>query len=121
MFDPWQSSKPYVETGQIKLIAAAGADRLRDAPQVPTIGETYPGFSSSNISFVVGPAGIPDPILQQLSVDIRAVVDSPEFAEKMRTFGVDPISASPEELRVLIRSEIDKWTQVANAANIKVQ
>lgn len=121
MFDPWQSSKPYVETGQLKLIATAGANRLREAPQAPTIGETYPGFSSSNVSFIAGPAGIPEPILKILYSDIRAVVDSPEFAAKMQSFGVDPISTTPEELRVLIRAEIDKWTEVAKTANIKVE
>ncbi len=102
MFDAWQSSKPYVDGGQLKLIATTGVNRLRDAPQAPTIAETYPGFSANPFSFVLGPAGIPEPILHKLSADLRAVVDSPEFAAKMLPLGTDPKSSSPQELRLLI-------------------
>jgi tripartite-type tricarboxylate transporter receptor subunit TctC len=121
MFDPWQSSKPYVEGGQLKLIATASADRLRDAPQVPTIGESYPGFVVSTFTFLMGPAGVPEPILQRLSVDVRAIVGSAEFAAKAKQLGVDPKSTSPEELRLIIRTEIEKWTEVAKAANITAE
>ena len=120
MFDPWQSSKPYVDSGQLKLIATATADRLRDAPRVPTIGETYPGFSVTSGTFVVGPVGIPEPIVEKLFADIRAVVNSPEFAAKMHALGLDPKSMSPQELGIFARAEIDKWTEVAKAANIKL-
>jgi tripartite-type tricarboxylate transporter receptor subunit TctC len=121
MFDPWQSSKPYVEGGQLKLIATASADRLRDAPQVPTIGESYPGFAVSTFTFLMGPAGVPEPILQRLSADVRAIVGSAEFAAKAKQLGVDPKSTSPEELRLIIRTEIEKWTEVAKAANITAE
>jgi tripartite-type tricarboxylate transporter receptor subunit TctC len=121
MFDPWQSSKPYVESGQLKLIATASADRLPDAPQIPTIAETYPGYVVSSFMFLVGPAGVPEPILQKLSADVRAIVDSAEFAAKAKQLGTDPKSTSPEELRLIIRTEIEKWAAVAKAANISAE
>jgi tripartite-type tricarboxylate transporter receptor subunit TctC len=43
MFDVWYSARPHVESGELKLIASAGAERFSDFPQVPTIAETYPG------------------------------------------------------------------------------
>jgi tripartite-type tricarboxylate transporter receptor subunit TctC len=118
MLDPWQSSKPHVEAGKLKAIAVASVQRLRDAPDIPTFAETYPGFSASSISFVVGPAGIPEAVLQQLSADVRVVVDSAEFAAKMLPVGVDPRSTSPQELAALLRAEIDKWAAIAKAASI---
>src|SRR5262245_40016214 len=121
MFDAWSSSKPYVESGQLKLIATATAERLRDAPQVPTIGESYPGFAVSSFTFLIGPAGVPEPIMQKLSADVQAIVGSAEFAAKAKQLGVDPKSTSPEELRVIIRTEIEKWTEVAKAANITAE
>src|SRR5262249_56363415 len=45
MFDIWHSAKRYVDAGELKLIAGAGLERLPDAPQAPTIAQTYPGFS----------------------------------------------------------------------------
>jgi tripartite-type tricarboxylate transporter receptor subunit TctC len=119
MFDLWQSIKPHVEAGGLKLVATAGARRLPAAPQVPTIAETYPDFGASALSFVVGPARIPEPILQKLSADIRTAVDSPEFALKMHPLGVNPKGSSPQELRSIMHMEVDKWSVVAKAANIK--
>jgi len=121
MFDPWQSSKPYVESGQLKLIATASADRLPDAPQAPTIAESYPGYVVSSFMFLVGPSGVPEPILQKLSADVRVIVDSAEFAAKAKQLGTDPKSTTPEELRLIIRTEIEKWAAVAKAAHITAE
>jgi tripartite-type tricarboxylate transporter receptor subunit TctC len=89
MFDVWSSAKPHVESGELKLIAGTGAERFSEFPQASTIAETYPGFNVVPMNFIVAPAGIPTPILETLSGDIRAVVDSVEFTEKMRPLGTD--------------------------------
>jgi len=67
MFDIWHSARRYVDTGQLKLIAGAGAPRLPGAPQVPTIAETYPGFNAVAFNAIIGPAGIPDALVERLS------------------------------------------------------
>src|SRR5581483_3009552 len=82
MFDPWHSSRPHFLDGKLKLIAAAGAERLKDQPLVATIGETYPGFDVSAFQFLIAPAGVPMPVLDKLTADLRAVIDSPEFAAR---------------------------------------
>src|SRR6266849_2061856 len=82
MFDIWHSAKRYVDSGDLKLIAGAGAERLADAPQVAAIAETYPGFDVIAFNALVAPAGVPAPILDKLSADIRTVINSQEFAEK---------------------------------------
>ena len=57
MFDIWHSAKRHVDSGDLKLIAGAGAQRLGDAPQVPTIAETYPGFDVIAFNALVAPGG----------------------------------------------------------------
>ena len=94
MFDIWHSAKRYVDSGDLKLIAGAGAQRLRDAPHVPTIAETYPGFDVIAFNALVAPAGVPAPVLDKLSADIRAVVNSPEFADKVAQSRHLPASAT---------------------------
>jgi tripartite-type tricarboxylate transporter receptor subunit TctC len=118
MFDIWHSAKRYVDSGDLKVIAGASAERLTDAAQVPTLGETYPGFAVAAINAMYGPAGIPAPVLQKLSADIRAVVNSAEFAEKARRLGIDAKGNTPDELDAWTRSEIARWAEVAKAANI---
>jgi tripartite-type tricarboxylate transporter receptor subunit TctC len=120
MFDPWLSTKPHVEAGSLKIIAVASEKRLRDAPHVPTITETYPGYGVNSVNFIVAPAGIPEMVQQKLSEDLRAVVETAEFAAKMIPLGADPKTASAQELAVLIPAEIDRWTALAKAAEIKL-
>jgi tripartite-type tricarboxylate transporter receptor subunit TctC len=119
MFDVWHSARRYVESGELKLIAGAGGERLADAPEVPTIAETYPGFDVIAFNAVVAPAGVPKPILDTLSADIRAIVDSPEFATKTRHLGIFPKGNTPEELAAWMQRETARWAEIAKAANIK--
>jgi tripartite-type tricarboxylate transporter receptor subunit TctC len=119
MFDIWHSAKRYVDSGELKLIAGTGAERLADAPQVPTIAETYPGFDAVAFNAAVAPAGVPAPLLQRLSADISAVVNSQAFKEKVRHLGIDPLGNSPEELSAWMQREIARWREIAQAANLK--
>jgi tripartite-type tricarboxylate transporter receptor subunit TctC len=118
MFDIWHSAKRYVDAGELKLIAGAGLERLPDAPQAPIIAETYPGFSVAAINAMYGPAGIPAPVLEKLSSDLRAVVSSSAFAEKAQYLGIAAKGNTPAELDTWTRSEIARWAEVAKAANI---
>jgi tripartite-type tricarboxylate transporter receptor subunit TctC len=119
MFDIWHSAKRYVASGELKLIAPAGAQRLSDAPDVKTIAETYPDFDVIAFNAMVAPAGVPAPVLDKLSADIRAVVNSPEFAEKVHHLGIFPAGNTPQELDAWMREQIARWAEIAKAANIK--
>ena len=119
MFDIWHSARRYVDTGQLKLIAGAGAPRLPGAPQVPTIAETYPGFNAVAFNAIIGPAGIPGALVERLSADLSAVVESPEFAERTRPLGIDAKGMTPKELDAWFAREIEKWVEIAREAGIK--
>jgi tripartite-type tricarboxylate transporter receptor subunit TctC len=119
MFDVWHSAKRYVDSGEIKLVAGAGEKRLTDAPQVATIAEAYPGFDVIAFNAMVTAAGVPAPVLGKLSADIRAVVNSPEFAEKTKHLGIFAFGNTPQELDAWMRAQIVRWKEIAAAANIK--
>jgi tripartite-type tricarboxylate transporter receptor subunit TctC len=120
MFDIWHSAKRYVDTGQIKIVAGASAERLTDAPQAPAIAETYPGFAVMAVNALYGPSGIPAPVMARVSADVRAIVDSVEFREKTKHLGIHTWGTTPQELDAWTRNEIARWAEVAKAANIKV-
>src|SRR5262249_15201943 len=82
MFDLWNSVKPHVAGGKLKVIAVATAKRLDDAPQYPTLAETYPGFDVAAFQAIIAPGGAPAAVLETVSTEIRSVVSSPEFTEK---------------------------------------
>jgi len=119
MFDVWHSAKRYVDSGDLKLIAGTGAKRLADAPDVPTISETYPGFDVTAFNAIVAPAGVPAAVLDKLSADIRAVVNAKAFDEKVRNLGIFPLGNTPQELDAWMREQMVRWQDIATAANIK--
>src|SRR5262245_50718443 len=119
IFHIWHSAKRYVDSDELKLIAGAGSKRLGDAPQVSTIAETYPGFDVVAFNALVAPAGVPTPVLDKLSADIRAVLNSTEFADRVRHLGISPAGNTPQELEAWMRREMLRWAEIAKAANIK--
>jgi tripartite-type tricarboxylate transporter receptor subunit TctC len=119
MFDVWHSAKRYADSGNLKLIAGAGGTRLADAPQVATIAETYPGFDVIAFNALVAPAGVPAPVLNKLSADIRSVINSAEFSERVRHLGIFPSGNTPQELEGWMREQIARWREIATAADIK--
>jgi tripartite-type tricarboxylate transporter receptor subunit TctC len=121
MFDIWHSARRYVESGELKLIAGAGSERLPGAPDVPTINETYPGFSVVAFNAVIAPNGTPPQILERLSSDIRAVVTSAAFAERTKALGINAWGNTPKELDAWFAAETQKWAEIAKAANLRAE
>lgn len=121
IFEVWHSARRYVGAGGLKLIAGLGAQRLKDAPDVPTVAETYPGLEIEASQAIVGPAGMPKALVDKIAADVRAVVTSPEFAEKSKHLGIEPLARTPEELGAWIKSEIARYREIAAKANIKME
>jgi len=121
IFDVWHSAKRYVDSGDVKLIAGIGAARLKDRPEVPTVNETYPGFDIVASQALVGPAGIPRPILDKLAADTRAVVLSQDFAERTRSLGIEPRAMTPDELAAWTHNEIVRWRKIVEAAHLQME
>jgi tripartite-type tricarboxylate transporter receptor subunit TctC len=121
LFDVLFSSMPFVKDGKLKVLALASPKRALANPEIPLIAETVPGFSALSYIGVIAPAGVPKPLLQKISADIAKAVKSPELSERMTQLGMEPVGSTPEEYDAVIRSEIDKWSRVVKAANIKIE
>lgn len=120
MFDVWHSARRFVDAGKLKLIAGTTIEPLPDRPKVPTIADSYPGFNIIAFQALIGPAGIPQPILTKLSTDIAAVINSKEFAARTAALGIKPDGNSSAELDAWMRKEIVNWKTIADAAHLKV-
>ena len=120
MFDIWHSVKQQVADGRLKVIVFTGPQRQKDAPQYPTIAETFPGFDATSFQAVITRAGLPPAVLEKLSADIRAVVASPEFRDRTQHLGVDPIGSTPVETDRYLHGEIKKWQDIVAKANLKI-
>jgi tripartite-type tricarboxylate transporter receptor subunit TctC len=92
-------------------------------PDLPTVGETIPGFSNNGWYGIVAPARTPAPIINKLNAELNRALANPEFSKHLDTIGMEPHGggATPEELREWIRSELARWTKVVRAAGIQMQ
>ena len=112
---------PHVKDGKLRLLAVSSAKRLPQLPDVPTIGETVPGFVSGSWQGVMVPAGVPKPVVAKLNAELVRIVKLPDVREKMAAQGADPMTNSPEEFGAWLKSEIAQWGKVIADAQIKVE
>jgi tripartite-type tricarboxylate transporter receptor subunit TctC len=65
------------------------------------------------------PAGTPAPIVKRLNEEVARIVRQPDTRERLNGLGVDPVGGTPEELARVVARDIERWSAVAKAANIR--
>jgi len=109
----------HYKAGKLKVLAVTDGKRSGAAPDVPTIGETLPGFAVNNWIGMLAPAALPKPLLQRVHGDLIKVLRMADVKEKLSGQGFDILASSPEEFGATIRGDIAKYTKVIKAAGIK--
>jgi tripartite-type tricarboxylate transporter receptor subunit TctC len=111
---------PHVKSGRVRALAVTTPQRSKVLPDLPTVGESLPGYSSGPWYGVLAPARTPAPVIAKLNQEIVKILRSPEVKDNMSSEGADPIGSSPEQFAAHIKSESQRWGQVIKQANIKV-
>jgi tripartite-type tricarboxylate transporter receptor subunit TctC len=115
------SNAPQIKAGRLRPLAVSGAKRSAQYPELPTIGEFYPGFENSIWLGLFGPANIPEPVLSKLRAELRRVLEAPDIKQKMNSAGgLDPYLTTPEEFSALIRRDYEKYAKVVKDIGIKL-
>jgi tripartite-type tricarboxylate transporter receptor subunit TctC len=121
MFSNMLTSMPHVRAGKLKAIGISSAKRSPQAPELPTIAESgLAGFSAVPWYGVLGPAGMPRPLVNRLNAEIARAVAQPDMAERFVAQGIDLQSSTPEQFGTLIKSELVKWRKVVRDAGARV-
>jgi tripartite-type tricarboxylate transporter receptor subunit TctC len=97
----------------------AGATRSELLPEVPTVGESIPGFESDNWVGLGAPKGTPADIVERLNVRINADLADPVIQMRIADLGGTGLPGSPADFGKLVADETEKWGKVIRAANIK--
>jgi len=110
------------KAGRVKVLAAMGATRLPQAPDVPTVAEAgVPGYEAQVWQSIVVPAGTPREIVVKLNTELTRIMKLPETRERLSKVGIEPTSSTPEELAAFIRSETAKWSKIIKDIGLKVE
>jgi tripartite-type tricarboxylate transporter receptor subunit TctC len=114
------STAPQIKAGRLRALATSGAKRSSAFPELPTIGEFYPGFENSIWLGLFGPAGLPREVLDKLRVEVRKALETPEVKEKLHAAGgLEPLITSPEEFTALIRRDHERFGKLIKEVGIK--
>ncbi|CAN5333453.1 tripartite tricarboxylate transporter substrate binding protein [soil metagenome] len=111
---------PFVKANNVKLLATASEKRLAQEPNVPTVGESYPGFVTGSWQGILAPANTPKPIIAKLHDQLIKILAMPDIKEKLAGQGADPVGNTPEQFAAWTKTEVTTWAKVVKDGNITV-
>lgn len=119
MFPGLAAAVPHIRSGRVRPLAVTGLKRHPLFRDVPTLDESgFKGFDAMQWYGVVGPAGMPAPIVKLLNETLNTVLTGPDLQEKLSVEAVEPMAMSPVQFAQFIRADIERWTKLARARNI---
>jgi len=108
-----------VQSGRLRALATTGSVRFFALPDVPTIGETIPGYEATSWLGVAGPPKLPSEIVERLHAELAALVQEPAAIERFRVLGSLPLASTPEGFKQRVAADVAKWSKVVADAGIK--
>lgn len=116
------SAVQHIHAGTMRGLAVTTLERSPLAPELPTVSEEgVPGFHLEVWWGVVGPAGIPAPIVEKLNHELNAALAMPEIKEALKREGALEHPGTPDAFGKLIGSEITRWKQLIANAHIQTE
>ncbi len=124
MFDSPSTVMPQLRGGKVRALAVTTVERSAHAPDIPTMDESgMPGYAEAGSDLwygIVGPAGIPRPIVDRLNAEIIRALRSPEMVERLKVQYLDAWPTTPEEFQKIIESDNAKWGKIVRASGARI-
>ncbi|MDB5873435.1 MAG: Tripartite-type tricarboxylate transporter, receptor component TctC [Ramlibacter sp.] len=118
--DASTTAVPLIKGGKIRALAVMGAKRLEALPDVPTVGETLPGFVAESWQGVFVPKGTPPQAVALLSTELNKIVAVEDFRARLRDYALIPAGGTPADFRKFLAADAGTWAKVVRENNIKL-
>lgn len=118
--DSFAAMIPAVRSGSLRVLGISTERPLEDHPDIPAIAETLAGYEGTTLLYMLGPAGMPAPIVQRLNAAFNEVLALPRIRERFREMGMAASGGTPEELAQVIAEGRTKWRAVIERAAVKL-
>jgi tripartite-type tricarboxylate transporter receptor subunit TctC len=114
MMTDFTSSLQLINEGKIRALGVTTKERATAAPDIAPIAELgVPGFDAAAWQMVVAPAATPQPVVDKLHVELKAIMAMPDTRQAIMKIGLVPVdTSSVEQMRDFVRSEIIRWGEV---------
>ncbi|GIX25827.1 MAG: MFS transporter [Caldimonas sp.] len=118
-FDTITPVLPHIKAGKLRALAVTSAKRSSALPEVPTLDEAaVKGFDMGTWFGVLAPAATPKEVLSRLHREMVAIIRSPEFGQRMRDIGAEPIGDTSEEMAQRIAADTARYAQLVKKARV---
>jgi tripartite-type tricarboxylate transporter receptor subunit TctC len=120
-FNNGPESVGQVEAGTVRALAVTTAARAPFLPDVPSVGETVPGYDTEVWWGLVGPAGMPRDLVEKLAHDFVAALNTDTVKQRLAKLGASAIGSTPQAFDAKIHADYDKWGPIIQAAGMKAE
>ena len=117
----YSTTVPHLKAGRLRALGVTGPQRLRTAPDVPTIGETLKGYDVTSWYGLFAPARTSRQIVARLHEAIAAMVKKPAVVDQLVALGIEAEGNTPEEFGAQVKSEIAKWGKIVKRAGVRLE
>ena len=122
MFPGLAAAIPHIRSGRVRPLAVTGLMRHPQFKDLPTLDESgFKGFDAQQWYGVVGPAGMPAPIVKQLNETLAVVLRAPDLRDKLSVEAIEPMVMSPEQFAQFIKTDIARWTKLVRERKIELE
>jgi len=112
---------PHIRGNRLRALATTSARRSSVAPDVPTVGETLPGYELDPWFGAFGPRGVSASIASRLQSEMARILRSAELRDHLASMGAEPVGSTPAEFAAHVRSEIAKYARIVKTAGVRVE
>jgi tripartite-type tricarboxylate transporter receptor subunit TctC len=118
--DSMTTTIPHAQSGAVRALAVTTPQRNRSVPDLPTIGETLPGYEATAWQGLFAPAGTPRPIVDRLAAEAKVILARPDIATQLAALGAEPAPLPPDEFAAFARTERAKWKEVVRKSGARI-
>jgi tripartite-type tricarboxylate transporter receptor subunit TctC len=118
IFLPVATAVGQIDAGKLRPLGVTSSTRVGALPDVPTIGETVPGYAAAGWTGIGVPANTPPEVVAILNQHVNAALTDAAFKAQLAKLALEPFSSTPVELAKFITEETEKWGKVIRTAGI---
>ncbi len=120
-FDQITGVMPYIQSGKMRALGVASAERNAALPGVPAIAELLPGFEATAWVGIFAPATTPAEVTAKIQSETKRILGLPDVAQRMKEFGATPVANAPQEFAAFVSKDTEKWRALVQSAKIKIE
>jgi tripartite-type tricarboxylate transporter receptor subunit TctC len=109
-----------VRAGKLRAIAVTTPKRIAPLPDIPAVAEALPGFEVVGWYGVIGPAGLPAPVVARLHDEFVKVLNRPDVRQRIVADGAEPVGSTPEDFRQFMLADLAKWAKLVKESGAKL-